>query len=49
VRSFFKSGYSAEDVESLKHGLNALGIKQDPFLSNLSREWIEKAEEPFYA
>lgn len=33
VGSLFASGYSAEDIRSLKHGLDMLGIKGDPYLS----------------
>ena len=33
VSSLFGDGYSSEDVECLKHGLDMLGIKGDPLLS----------------
>jgi len=33
VHFLFSEGYSSQDVESLKHGLDMLGIKGDPLLS----------------
>jgi len=33
VRSLFRDGYSTKDIQSLKHGLDMLGIKGDPLLS----------------